>query len=378
MLSLRPAAQEVRAADRYATPLKGAMMFRSGGWARLHRLSLLASILLLAPPGRAQGKWLKLAPFPQPAEEISGAAAGGKMYVFAGLAPVWKPVGMVYEYDPATNQWTKKKPMALPSHHVAFTTYRDKIYAFGGFVPPESGAPAWVPINNAWEYDPAADTWKALAPLPTKRGSALAAVVGDKIYVIGGATTIPGSKETAVSPTHPHMSVGTVEEYDPSANTWRERSAMPTPRNHAAIGVVNGKIYVIGGRVGAAFIGLASDISVVEEYDPATDQWSGPRARMPIARSALGAGVYGGRIYVAGGEYQDPHMMATFRAVEAYEPASNTWTEMPPMPVSRHGLAVGIIANRMYVVSGDVQSAGTGVEVSTGEHDAFEFDSGKF
>ena len=63
---------------------------------------------------------------------------------------------------------------------------------------------------------------------------------------------------------------------------------MPTPRNHAAIGVVAGKIYVIGGRVGAAFIGLASDISVVEEYDPATDQWSGPRARMPIARSASG------------------------------------------------------------------------------------------
>ena len=344
-------------------------MFRS----RLRHFTLAASFLLPASSTYAQGKWLKLAPFPQPAEEISGAAAGGKMYVFAGLAPGWKPVGMVYEYDPATNQWTKKKPMGLPSHHVAFTTYRDKIYAFGGFVPPESGPPAWVPINNSWEYDPAADTWKALAPMPDKRGSALAAVVGDKIYVIGGASTIPGSKETAVFPTHPHMSVGTVEEYDPAANTWRARSPMPTPRNHAAIGVVNRKIYVIGGRVGAAFIGLASDISVVEEYDPATDEWSGPRARMPIARSALGVGVYGGRIYVAGGEYQDPHMMATFRAVEAYDPASNTWTEMPPMPVSRHGLAAGVIANRFYVVSGDVQSAGTGVEVSSGEHDAFEF-----
>ena len=348
-------------------------MFRSGGLARLDRLTLVAAIFLLVQPVYAQGKWLKLAPFPQPAEEISGAAAGGKMYVFAGLAPGWKPLGMVYEYDPATNQWTKKKSMALPSHHVAFTEYHGKIYAFGGFVPPESGPPAWVPINNAWQYDPAADAWKALAPMPAKRGSALAAVVGEKIYVIGGATTIPGSKETAVFPTHPHMSVGTVEEYDPAGNTWRERTSMPTPRNHAAIGVVNGKIYVIGGRVGAAFIGLASDISVVEEYDPAADEWSGPRARMPIARSALGAGVYGGRIYVAGGEYQDTHMMATFRAVEAYDPASNTWTEMPPMPVSRHGLAVGVIANRIYVVSGDVQSAGTGVEVSTGEHDAFEF-----
>ena len=336
----------------------------------------LVGIILAEPAAYGQGKWLKLAPFPQPAEEISGAAAGGRMYVFAGLAPIWKPVGMVYEYDPRTDKWTKKRPMALPSHHVAFTEFRGKIYAFGGFVLPESGPPGWTPINNAWEYDPAADTWQALAPMPSKRGSSLAAVVDDRIYVIGGATTIPGSKETAVYPTRPHMSVGTVEEYDPASNTWRERSAMPTPRNHAAIGVVNGKIYVIGGRVGAAFIGLASDISVVEEYDPATDQWSGPRARMPIARSAIGAGVDGGRIYVAGGEYQDPHMMATFRAVEAYDPASNTWTEMPPMPVSRHGLAVGVIGNRLHVISGDVQSAGTGVEVSTGEHDAFEFSPG--
>src|SRR3984893_9765594 len=333
----------------------------------------LVGIILAEPAAYGQGKWLKLAPFPQPAEEISGAAAGGRMYVFAGLAPVWKPVGMVYEYDSRTDKWTKKKPMALPSHHVAFTEFRGKIYAFGGFVLPESGPPGWTPINNAWEYDPAADTWQALAPMPSKRGSSLAAVVDDRIYVIGGATTIPGSKETAVYPTRPHMSVGTVEEYDPASNTWRERSAMPTPRNHAAIGVVNGKIYVIGGRVGAAFIGLASDISVVEEYDPATDQWSGPRARMPIARSAIGAAVYRGRIYVAGGEYQDPHMMATFRAVEAYDPASNTWTEMPPMPVSRHGLAVGVIGNQLHVIGGDVQSAGTGVEVSTGEHDAFEF-----
>ena len=336
----------------------------------------LVGIILAEPAAYGQGKWLKLAPFPQPAEEISGAAAGGRMYVFAGLAPIWRPVGMVYEYDPGTDKWTKKRPMALPSHHVAFTEFRGKIYAFGGFVLPESGPPGWTPINNAWEYDPAADTWQALAPMPSKRGSSLAAVVDDRIYVIGGATTIPGSKETAVYPTRPHMSVGTVEEYDPASNTWRERSAMPTPRNHAAIGVVNGKIYVIGGRVGAAFIGLASDISVVEEYDPATDQWSGPRARMPIARSAIGAGVDGGRIYVAGGEYQDPHMMATFRAVEAYDPASNTWTEMPPMPVSRHGLAVGVIGNRLHVISGDVQSAGTGVEVSTGEHDAFEFSPG--
>src|SRR2546426_5745749 len=80
---------------------------------------------------------------------------------------------------------------------------------------------------------------------------------------------------------------------------------MPTARNHAAIGVVNNKIYVIGGRVGAAFIGVASNTDVVEEYDPATDQWGAVRARMPTARSAGAWGTYGNRIYVAGGEFQN-------------------------------------------------------------------------
>ena len=165
-----------------------------------------------ARPAFAQAKWEKLAPFPEPAEEILGAAAGGKMYVFAGFIPVWKPKGLVYEYDPATDHWTKKKPMALPSHHVAFTEYHGKIYSFGGFVYPTSGPAAWVPINNAWEYDPAADSWKALAPMPSKRGSPVATAVGDKIYVIGGVSLPPGSTDIAVSPTKPQVSVGTVEE----------------------------------------------------------------------------------------------------------------------------------------------------------------------
>ncbi len=175
--------------------------------------------LLLPATVQAQGKWTKLAPFPEPAEEVVGVAAGGRLYVFCGLAPGGKAIGMVYEYDPAIDKWAKKKLMPLLSHHVAFTEYRGKIYAFGGFVPQPPGPLAWVPVDNAWEYDTGADAWKALAPLPTRRGSPVAAVVGGKIYVIGGATTPPGSKETAVNPARPHVSVGTVEEYDPATNT---------------------------------------------------------------------------------------------------------------------------------------------------------------
>jgi N-acetylneuraminic acid mutarotase len=328
--------------------------------------------LLLSANALAQGKWLKLAAFPEPAEELLGASANGKLYVFCGLAPGWKPIGMVYEYDPATDKWTKKKPMPLASHHVSFSEHKGKIYAFGGFVLPQSGPPAWVPIDNAWEYDPAADTWRALAPLPTKRGSPVAVSVGDKLYVIGGATTLPGAD--AVHPARPHYSVGAVEEYDPAANVWRSRAPIPTPRNHAVAGVVNGKIYVIGGRVGGAFVSSgSSNVGVVEEYDPAADRWGPPKARMPSARSAMAGGVYGGKIYVAGGEGQDDRSMFTWRALEAYDPAANAWSALPSMPVSRHGLAGAVVGKRLHMVSGDVQSAGTGVQVHTDSHDAFDF-----
>jgi len=342
-------------------------------------LASAAILMLLARPtvdvsAQVGGKWVKLAPFPEPAEELYGVAAGGKMYVFGGLAPGWKPRALVYEYDPAANKWNKKKPMALPSHHVAVAELNGRIYAFGGFVPPQSGPPAWIPIDNTWEYDPAADSWKPLAPMPTKRGSPVAAVVNGKIYVIGGATTHPGSSEPAVHPARPHRSVSTVEEYDPATNSWRARSPMPTARNHAAIGAVNNKIYIIGGRIGAAFVSVSSPTDLVEEYDPATDQWGAIRARMPTPRSAVAWGVHGGRIYVAGGEAQAPQFMAAFRALEAYEPAANRWLSLPSMPIPRHGLAGAVIGNRLHLVSGDVQSAGIAdMHLHADSHDAFEF-----
>jgi len=318
--------------------------------------------------------WAILAPFPDPSEEVLGATANGKLYVFCGLAPGWKPKALVYEFDPASNKWTEKKPMALPSHHVAFASMNNKIYAFGGFTLPETGAPAWRPIDNAWEYDPAADSWKALAPMPTRRGAAAAGVANGKIYVVGGANSLPGATENGIHPARPHNVIATVEEYDPATNSWQTRRPMLVARNHHAVASVGDKFYAIGGRIGAAFISGGSDnIDLVEMYDPAADTWS-VREKMPTARSAIGAGVYNGRILVPGGEFQDRRMLAAFRAVEAYDPASNRLQIMPSMPHPRHGLAVGVIGDRFYTVSGDAQSAGNGAHTAVPFNEALQLD----
>lgn len=344
-------------------------MFGSKTWWQRWLVALFAAACWSAA-AQAQ-KWSVLAPFPDPSEELYGIGAGGKLYVFGGLAPEWTPKALVYEYDPASNKWTKKKNMPLASHHVALAELNGKIYVMGGFTKPVTGPTAWVPIDNAWEYDPANDSWKALAPLPTRRGSPNAAAVGGKIYVIGGAGLNPGGKETAVHPARPQRVLGTNEVYDPATNTWESRSPMPTTRNHAAVGVVNGKIYVIGGRVGNAFITRASNTDVVEEYDPATDQWGPLKAPMPTPRSATAWGTYKGKIYVGGGEVRTDRLSATYRAVEAYDPAANRWTSLPPMEFSRHGLAGDVVGNRLHFVSGNVQSGGgPGTEIATAAHEA--------
>ena len=344
-------------------------------WLRLFLAALLAASFCVSA-AFAQ-KWGRLADFPEPAEEVYGIAAGGKFYVFGGLAPQWTPKGMVYEYDPDSDTWTKKKNMPLLSHHVALAELNGKIYVMGGFTKPEKGPTAWVPINNAWEYDPRTDTWKALAPLPTKRGSPVAAVVGGKIYVIGGASTHPGSKETAVHPARPHRSVDTNEVYDPATNTWETRQTLPTARNHAAVGVVNNKIYLIGGRVGAALITRASNTGIVEEYDPATDQWGALKASMPTPRSAVAWGTYKGKIYVAGGEERSSGpWQRTFRAVEAYDPATNRWSILPDMTFPRHGLAGDILNGKFHLVSGDAASGGApGTELHTPVHEVLDIEA---
>jgi hypothetical protein len=65
--------------------------------------------------------------------------------------------------------------------------------------------------------------------------------------------------------------------------------------------------------------------------------------------------------------------MAAFRAVEAYDPSTNSWSELPMMPMPRHGLAGAVVADRLHLASGDIQSAGiTGMRVVTDSHDIFE------
>ena len=324
----------------------------------MHRAALAAALvsalLITGTAAQMRPGWTMLAPLPQAMTEIVGAVAVGKLIVIGGLDR-GHALGTVQHYDEAADRWIVKKPMPVPAHHIMVAALGARIFVFGGFVP--SGQDdGWMPIDRAWEYDPLGDTWKPLAPMPTRRGAGAAVEMGGRIYVVGGSTLPPHHggpiTEATVLP-----SVGTLEEYDPASGAWRTLQGMPTPRNHFTAAALDGKLYVIGGRIGDVNVTRSSNTDVVEAYDPAADVWT-LRARMPTARSGTAGGAHAGKIYVVGGEYQNDEVMMAFRAVEAYTPASDSWSVMPRMLSPHHGLAGAVLGTRLHAIGGDFQSAG--------------------
>lgn len=90
---------------------------------------------------------------------------------------------------------------------------------------------------------------------------------------------------------------------------------MSTPRTALAIGVVDTKIYAIGGTSVVQGPGLAT----VEVYDLSTDTWMESRS-MSTARVFLGAGTLNDKIYAVGGvaEGLGPAILPT---LEAFAPS---------------------------------------------------------
>ena len=115
----------------------------------------------------------------------------------------------------------------------------------------------------------------------TPRGpiSLATSVVDGRIYAIGD-----GGVEGQVV-------FSVVEEYDPTADTWRTVADMPTARGDLAASAVNGKIYAIGG-IDATEL-PATFFSIVEEFDLGLGVDSGasmtPAGKLPTAWGKLKA-----------------------------------------------------------------------------------------
>lgn len=127
---------------------------------------------------------------------------------------------------------------------------------------------------------------------------------------------------------------------------WTVSTPMPAPVQETAVVAVDGRVWVLGG-----FEGRSGETSAVRIYDPAADSWTnGPD--LPMRAHHLGAGVVDGDIYVLGG-LTDLGFTATGAAWKLDNEAS-AWTDIAPMPTGteRGAGIVAAVDGILYVVGG--------------------------
>src|SRR4029079_9228181 len=90
-----------------------------------------------------------------------------------------------------------------------------------------------------------------LPPLRHARGAAAAAVVGDRIVVVGGQADGKLVPETEV--------------FD--GRRWTDAAELPTPREHLGAASDGRYVYAVGGRR----LSAADNVGAAEGYDPARD-----------------------------------------------------------------------------------------------------------
>jgi N-acetylneuraminic acid mutarotase len=244
--------------------------------------SLITNIMEEYDP--AADTWTRRANMPTARQGVRAAAVDGIVYAIGGNGGAYNDVAYanVEAYDPTTNTWTTKTDMPTPRSIPAIATVDGKVYVIGGHV-----------LSTVEVYDPATDTWTKKADMPTARWSPAADVVDGKIYVFGGGTTwlgnFPPFNETPI-----------VEVYDPATDAWTRVSDMPRARFALSATAVGGKIYIIGGADADVHMPPSLGFEMVDVYDPATDTWT-MAADPPFVAPYPNTGVVDGKIYTIGG-----------------------------------------------------------------------------
>lgn len=175
--------------------------------------------------------------------------------------------------------------------------------------------------------------------MPTARGAGVAVAAVGLIYVAGGRP--PRGADFAV--------------YDPAADSWRTLPNLPTARNHLAGAAIGGRVYIVGGRFEAGFTSPQSD--ALEVYDPATGAWS-TRARMPKPRGGVNGVEALGCLHAFGGEGNAGAPNGLHADHDVYNPVTDTWTRMDPMPTPVHGVTGAALLHGLIYLPGGGTSQG--------------------
>jgi glucose/arabinose dehydrogenase/N-acetylneuraminic acid mutarotase len=296
-------------------------------------------------PSIGKGEWQTGPSAPLSLAEVAAGVINGVLYM-VGHDELGPNSTATLAYDLGQHIWFAGLPSRpFPGDHHAAEVINQKLYLFGGL---GGGSEGKVQI-----FDPYTQTWTLGANIPFATGAASTALINGKVYLAGGIVGTTTVTSAAV--------------FDPAANSWTSIAPMPQGRNHTAAGTDGIRFYVFGGRGPGSGDGNfeAEGFNDTQIYNPATNTWvssSDPGstlAPLPQKRGGMGKAAFlGGEFYVIGGETvpSGTGQVAgnVYNRVDVYNPASNSWRLDSVLPTARHGIFPLAYDGKIFVAGGGI------------------------
>ncbi len=289
-----------------ATSVVDGVLYAMGGW---DGTKALATVEAYEP---TTDTWTSRANMPTARVHLKTSVVEGKIYAIGGATTPGGPSLTIVEvYDPASNAWTTRAPLNQGRKAFCTSAVGGRVYAIGGVE--EWGQPSTL-LRAVEAYDPAADRWTPKADMPTARYGLFCSTLEGRIYAIGGHDEINAGLQT-------------LQVYDPAADTWATAASMRVIRGYGCAAAVEGMVYAIAGAKGCG--GMPCDdgctipgpfdwANAIEAYNPETNTWV-EKAEIPTARFGLSCGVLDGKIFAVGGMDKNSWFQRPLGTVEAYD-----------------------------------------------------------
>jgi N-acetylneuraminic acid mutarotase len=309
-----------------------------------------AVVALLVAPWAQQAAWSEGRPVPSAMLEPAAAVVDGRLYLFGGFvtgarAHEYPALTRVAIYDPGADEWSAGLDLPEPVTHANAVVVDREVWSAGGFVGDDPGAA----VATVRRFDTVARRWSAGPPLPRPVAGGTLALVGRTLHYVGG---FDADRDTVVS-THWALDVDAAIAGGARAR-WLARAPLHVARGHLASAVVGGRLFAIGGQVRHDTDPV--DLADVEVYEPESDAWRAV-ASLPTPRSHFEAATFvdHGRIVVVGGRNDTASLFikgAGLADVLVYDPSSDRWATRPGLPVGIASPVALPVAGRLVVTAG--------------------------
>ncbi|XP_067219965.1 kelch-like protein 6 isoform X2 [Chanodichthys erythropterus] len=194
----------------------------------------------------------------------------------------------------------------------ACVTFRNEVYISGGK----------ETLHDVWKYNASLNKWIQIEFLGTGRWRHKMAVVGGKVYVLGG---FDGTQR-----------LSSVETYDPFHNCWTEIAC--------AAGNKTDRLRIPGRSIGASLKPILSEVMKELGYQAAP---------LMLSVSSFSAASYDKCIYVIGG---GPNGKLATNNMQCFDSTSNKWSLKSPMPTEAKCTNAVTFKDAIFVVGGAMKA----------------------